>query len=341
MSNNSTLSGNLDQTTLECSFVQPSLIGLLVVNVLLLLFLSYKIIKFIFMAPETKLERKTKNYRLIILAFIFLSLLVRAFFGFYKLFTPNDAYSNGESPFSIGLIAINCIPLAFFVSIASVFSYYWHNLYTSFERVNGSANQRSKVFKIFLIVANASLYIIFATLITVALTTLWDKSLVALNILFMVYLILSTAMLAVHGTRLYERALRLMTYAGNVVKSTSGFLITYRTLLFCCAIKIINCASSIYFEVTGSFVKILFREDGQCDIWIWVAYMITFIIVGEYVLYGSLILLLDFNANKAKTGSVDDRTQVVDGRSLIGEGKEYSPFSMENSDEEASGSEKA
>ena len=339
-SNDSTISGNVDHTAQECSFVQPSLISLLVVNVLLLLFLSYKIIKFIFMKPETKLERKTKNYRVIILAFIFLSLLVRAFFGFYKLFTPNNGYSNGDSALSVGLIAFNCIPIAFFVSIASVFSYYWHNLYTSFERANGSANRRSKIFKVFLIAANASLYVIFAALITVSLTTQWAYSLLALNILFMVYLIISTAMLAVHGTRLYDRALKLMTYAGNVVKSTSGFLVTYRTLLFCCAIKTINCAASIYFEVTGTFIKIMFRADGQCDIWIWTAYMLTFIIIGEYVMYASLILLLDFNANKAKTGSVDDRTQVVvDGRSLLGEGREYSPFVMESPGNEESGAE--
>ena len=70
----------------------------------------------------------------------------------------------------------------------------------------------------------------------------------------------------------------------------------------------------------------------------WLGYMVIFIIFGEYIVYGCLILLLDFNANKAKTSSLDNKNQLIDERPLIGEGKVYSPFSMENSANEESNS---
>ena len=278
-------------------YLEYSIIGLLVLNLILLLYLSYKLYIFKTRKSVSSLEKKNRRYRGFIFGFIFLALLIRGSFEITQVIYINQSSSSTVFS-SIGTL-IDSLPVLLFISIASAFSYFWYEIYSSFDEHLNSQKQTSWRFKFILILVNVVLYLGYIALANAYLSYEWKYTLLTLHSICLLSLIFCTILLKVHGSNLYKKVLTLVSYTGRNVRSSRGFRSIYIILLVCCVLRCIKECISIYFSlaVGDNILKELANAEYLSLL---IVYVILFYVLGEYGLFLSLIKLMDFYGDKAK-----------------------------------------
>jgi len=331
------------ETSLMDPYINYTNISLLILNVIMMIYLSCKLYSLFRAKPISYFERRNRRYRIIIFILIFIGLLLRgAYQGdqiYQAILYDNTAHLE---PFAL---VIDALPSLLFVSIACAFSYFWYALYSSFDEDEEGSEHKSTRFRALLVAVNISLYSLFIACSVLHLSLGSKVLAIIMRSMCVLALIFSTILLKVHGQRLYDRALKLVSYTGRAVKSSSGFRRIYRILLFCCGLKTIKEAVILYFSV---FVGLDFLQD--LDIInegyylpIFIGYVVFFYVIGEYGLFLSLIKLLDSYANKSKISFAEgDPKRTTHESLLLGNDYEgynqnrelhYNPFSKENNEE--------
>lgn len=278
-------------------YLEYSIIGLFILNLILLLYLSYKLYVFKTRKPISSLEKQNRRYRGFIFVFIFLALLIRGSFEITQVIYINQSSSSTVFS-SIGTL-IDSLPVLLFISIASAFSYFWHEIYSSFDEHLNLQKQSSWRLKFILVLVNVVLYLGYVALANAYLTYDWKYTLITLHSICLLSLIFCTILLKVNGSNLYKKVLTLVSYTGRNVRSSRGFRSIYLILLTCCALRCIKECISIYFSIAvgDNILKELANAEYLSLL---ILYVVFFYVLGEYGLFLSLIKMLDFYADKAK-----------------------------------------
>lgn len=278
-------------------YLEYSIISLLVLNIILLVYISYKLYIFKTRKPISSLEKKNRRYRGFIFAFIFLALVIRGSFEITQVIYINQSSSSTVFS-SIGTL-IDTLPVLLFISIASAFSYFWHEIYSSFDEHLNFQRQTGWRLKFILILVNVVLYLGYIALANAYLTYDWKYTLMTLHSICLVSLISCTILLKINGSNLYKKVLTLVSYTGRNVRSSRGFRLIYIILLVCCGLRCIKECISIYFSIAvgDNILKELANAEYLSLL---ILYIVLFYVLGEYGLFLSLIKLLDFYADKAK-----------------------------------------
>lgn len=321
-------SEEVDNNQNQLLYTKTSIIILLILNLLVLTFVSYRIYLF---RKNNEYPRQGKQYRGWIYFLIFMALLLRGLDEATRIFnlanTGSDQISNEI------VVILDDLPVLLFITIASAFAHYWHNIYRSFDnQTSFKANFQSLRFKICLILFNLMLYAGFIALAVVYFVKEWHYATVIIHSLFFASLALHTFLLKVHGSRLHDRTHKMVVYTGREVRS-SGFKVIYHILLICCVLRSIKEVVTIYLSIQfgdDPLVDLLNIGDGLYLLAL-VAFVGLFYVLGEYCLFLALVLCLEFYASKSRlTISTED-----DGRNinscLLDDDHHYqncSPFSM-------------
>jgi len=222
-------------------YTKTSIIILLIFNLLVLIFVTYRMCLFF---KNNDYPRQGKQYRGFIYFLIFLALLLRGIDEAARLFNLINAGANQISNEIV--VILDDLPVLLFVTIASAFAHFWHNLYRSFDRQTSfKANFQSLRFKICLILFNLMLYAMFIALAVIYFIKKWHYATIIIHSLFFACLVLNTFLLKIHGSRLHDRTHKLIVYTGREVRS-SGFKAIYRILLFCCVLRAIKEVFTIF-----------------------------------------------------------------------------------------------
>jgi len=303
------LFGSNPDNPLKHPSIEYAVLGLLLVNISLMIYLAYKLYKLIRSNPWTYFEKRNRRYRIFIFALIFSGLLLRGAFEGDQIYKAvlYDATTHLESY----ALVIDALPSLLFVSIACAFSYFWYALYSSFDEDEDGVERKRVKFRALLIAVNMTLYTTFIACSVFHLSREGKVFSILMRSMCIAGLIFSTILLKIHGNRLYDRALRLVNYTGRTVKSSSGFRKTYLILLVCCVLKWVKEGVVLYFSVTAGedlLQDLDYLEEGYY-LSIFIAYVIVFYVVGEYGLFLMLIKLLDSYANKSRIsfGSQDPK----------------------------------
>lgn len=294
-----------DPSPSEENALRDSAIVLLTLNVVLIIYLSYRLYKYFRYTPNSAFEKKNRHHRSFIYLLILVSLLLRGASQVFQML--------GKHRHTVGLtilVITEALPTLLFVSIAGTFAYFWHKIYSSF--CAEPHTQIGKKFKVFLVIFNVLLYLTFGTLATLNLTQTWQYNPNYIHSVFLGSLILSTILLLIHGSRLYKRTMEFIDYTRRNIKSASaeGFRRIYFILIVCCLLKCLKEVLTITFANTmgvRNLLRHLAESKDEYYIAGFVAYIVFFYVIGEYLLFFSLILLLESYANKAKLICGDDR----------------------------------
>jgi hypothetical protein len=298
-----------------------STIGLFILNIILLLYISYKLYLFKTRKPSSSVDKQNRRYRGLIFGFIFLALIIRGSFEITLVIYISDNPSSTVFS-SIGTL-IDSLPILLFISIASAFSYFWHEIYSSFdEHLNFPKQSRSWRLKFILILINVALYLGYIALVNAYICYQWQSTLVTLHSVCLLSLIFCTVLLKINGSNLYNKVLTLVSYTGRNVRSSRGFRLIYIILMVCCILRCIKECISIYFAVVvgENIFKAMTEAEGGAYLSLLILYIVLFYVLGEYGLFFSLIKLLDFYADKAKVtcstieGHPDSRVSLIQDR---------------------------
>ncbi|RZK14524.1 MAG: hypothetical protein EOO43_16240 [Flavobacterium sp.] len=278
-------------------YMKTSVISLLILNFLMLVFVSYRIYQ---SRKDNNYSKNSKQYRGFIYFLIFVALFLRGIDEVARIVKLSSS-----DPYQISnyiVVILDDIPVLLFVSIASAFAHFWHDLYKNFEHPTSfKANFQSLRFKICLILFNLLLYAMFIALSVVYITLKWHYATVIIHALFFGSLVIHTFLLKTHGSRLRDRTHKLIVYTGREVRS-SGFKVIYRILLVCCVLRSIK-------EIVTIYLSLHFGDDPLNDLSQigdglyllgLVMYIGLFYVLGEYCLFLALILCLEFYANKSR-----------------------------------------
>lgn len=293
------LYGSSSDNSIKHPYVVYTIASLLAINLILIIYLSYKLVILCRRKDKSNFERKNRRYRVLIFVLIFLSLFLRASFEGYQIYST--LYYDTTTHMEPLVLIIDALPSLLFVSIACVFCYFWYELYSSFDDSPEPVEQRVNRKRTILVTINLTLYLAF---IVCSVFHLVKDNLayeVGVRIMCALSLLFSMIMLKIHGSRLYHRALKLISYTGRIAKS-SGFRVMYVILLFCCALKLIRETIIIYFSISvgEDLLQDLDNIQEGFHISIFIVYVIIFYVLGEYGMLFSLILLLNSYANKTK-----------------------------------------
>lgn len=303
------LYGSSSDNSIKHPYVVYTIISLLAINLILIVYLSYKLFSLCSKKVKSNFEKKNRRYRVLIFILIFQSLLLRAAFEGDQIYST--LYYDTTTHMKPLVLIIDALPSLLFVSISCVFCYFWYELYSSFEDSSETVEQRVNRKKTILVTINLILYLAFIVCSIFHLINDNKVFAVAMRIMCALSLIYSIIMLKVHGSRLYNRALRLISYNGRIAK-TSGFRVMYVILLCCCVLKLIKEAIIIYFSISvgEDLLQDLDNIQEGYHISIFILYVIVFYVFGEYGLLFSLTLMLNSYANKSKvsfTGNDDNK----------------------------------
>jgi len=294
-------------------YLKTSIICLLILNFLMLVFVSYRIYLSRKESKDNPYPRTGKRYRGLIYFLIFVALFLRGIDEAARLVKLS---MNDSKQISNNLVVIlDDLPVLVFVSIASAFAHFWHSLYKNFEnRTSFKANFQSLRFKICLILFNLVLYAGVIALAVVYCTLNWHWATVIIHGLFFASLVLHTFLLKTHGSRLRDRTHKLIVYTGREVRS-SGFKMIYRILLVCCVLRSIK-------EVVTIYLSLKFGDDPLYDLsqigdglylLALVLYVGLFYVLGEYCLFLGLIICLEFYASRSRLNTLSTEP---DGRNI-------------------------
>lgn len=292
---------------LKRPYINYTNISLLFLNIMMMVYLICKLYSLLKAKPLSYFERRNRRYRILIFVLIFIGLLLRgAYEGdqiYQTIFYDTTAHLE---PFAL---VIDALPSLLFVSIACAFSYFWYALYSSFDEDEEGSEQKSRKFRALLVAVNISLYSLFIACSVLHLSLGSRVLSIIMRSMCIVALIFSTILLKVHGQRLYDRALKLVSYTGRTVKSSSGFRTIYRILLFCCVLKWVKEAVILYFSIFlgPDLFQDLNNIHESYYLPIFIGYVLFFYVIGEYGLFLSLIKLLDSYANKSKISFGDPK----------------------------------
>jgi len=276
-------------TSEDTSFPKYSLILLLSLNTVLIIFLSYKIFKLCFQSTTSYFEKKNTSYRFQTFVLILIALVLREMAYGLHLYTLVS--KDKPSYYSSLLLISDTFPALLFITLATTSAYYWHETYRSYdqmyERIK-TPDIRRKCFKIFLVIFNTLLYICFTVLM---LIYIFQKSIgiaYLMKIILIPCLFLSLILLLFHGNALHDKTVMLVNYTGRKI-NTGGFKVIYGILLFCCTMKGIQ--EVIMLSLSGN-------DEMNISLSLFIAYLIIFEVIGEFLAFFALVLLLEKNANK-------------------------------------------
>lgn len=300
--------------SLKHSYIEYTVIALLFINSILIGYLAYKLFILCRTKFKSNFEKKNQRYRIFIFVLILIALILRAIFGADQIY--NTLQSDSTSYLEPAVLIIDALPSLIFVSIACAFSYFWHELYSSFEDSEYDHDEKNTKFKTLLITVNATLYFTFIACSILHISENSEAFALVMRSICVLSLIFSTIMLKIHGSRLYHRALKLISCTGRVAKS-SGFRTMYIILLICCVLKTIKEGIILYFTATAGEDLLQDLDDIKDGYFlsIFFSYVVVFYLFGEYGMFLSLILLLNSYANKSRvsfgTDNMIKKTQEV------------------------------
>ena len=287
-------------TKIKHPYIDYTIGCLLLINVALILFLAYKLFRLWKRKPKSNFDRRNRRYRVFIFILIFLALVLRACFEGDQIYSTLkfDSSTHVEPV----VLMIDVLPSLLFVSIACAFSYFWFELYSSFSDDFETMEYKSIQYKRLLVSVNALLYLTFISSSVFHVLQESKACEIIVRSMCILGLIFSTVMLKIHGSRLYDRAIKLVIYTGSTVKSSNGFRTIYITLLVCCVLKWIKEGLLLGFSISAGedLLQDLDGIQGGFSLPVFVCYVIVFYVFGEYGVFVSLILLLDAYANKSR-----------------------------------------
>ncbi len=303
-------------------FIKCSLNILFVLNALLLIFLFYKLCKLQFQAFESFMEKKNISYRFKTFLLIFVAIIIKEIaivLHLLPLFSSEKpAYFN-----SILLIS-DTLPSLLFITIATTSTYYWHEIYSSYDEMFGITQkiERKNWFKLFVILFNIILYIAFTILIMLYIFQNAIDAPQILSIILIPSLFLSLILLVFHGRILHDKTIVFVNYTGRRI-GAGGFKVIYRILLLCCLLKGIH--EVLMLSLSG-------QDDTSLSPPLFIVYFIVFDLFGEFGVFFALVILFERNAKRyeIERASLETGLIVDDGE----EEKNASSLSFDSKNEE-------
>jgi len=264
------------------------LAALLVINVLLVLYVTFKLCyllyKFCSAPPADKKSYKSR-FQIFGLILIYL-LLVGASRGLHLFEIFTDQIVQKHNPL---LLIIDTVPTLFFITITTTFAYRWYKIYSSYDEAYQARNQGFNNLKVFLIVFNLAFYLSFIALSIYYAFHLTFNAPIIMQGILIPGLVGGAYLLTKHGNTLQDKTVKLLNYTGRKVQ-TSGFRTIYRILIFCCWLKCIQEIVAIVFSGT---------DEITMPFGWFIGYATVFDVVGEYGVFLSIILLLERNAARS------------------------------------------
>ena len=315
----------------------------LVVNSILLVYTTMKLILLIKRSNLLKIDQMYGSSRVKIFFLIAGALTSRVICestAIYEYYTQKNGDDQVESEFNIVFfLFVDNAPLLCFISIASLFVTSWHNHYMSLERDNSFQHKRTKTkYERFLQAFNALIYISFCVLLGLYTVFGTAQELIIMAAMFFVGLITVTILLIKIGRELFTTIIALLNSTGQIIKSSVGFKVIFRLLVFCCFIKSLQQLIIMYSRLNSQndVISILnFLNIGMRDYNLYFTiYVAVFYLIGESGLFLCLILLLNAMADKSSqllSASVTTVEQVAISRGPNAR-KSDSSLSMEDAE---------
>lgn len=275
-----------------------------VLNIGLLFYTGYKLFKISRTLESPKMEKLYSDCRTLIFVLIFLALIFRCGFQahyIYGFYTQVDESTAGLDILGI----IQKIPILLFISIASAFSNFWHQIYTSFEDFETMSSKHEK-YGTSVLFFNIALYIIFIILVALSCAISANDVVVAIFAILFIGLVAGTLAILITGKKLHDKAVKLINYTGRTVKSTNGFRTIYFLLIAFCLIKCIQQALCIYCQIVYASDSVVTDIGGTNSYVFSVVYEIIVYALGESGFFLCLTIMLNVYARRTQTFLTSD-----------------------------------
>lgn len=277
-----------------------------VLNMGLLFYTGYKLNKIARSLETPKIKKLYGDCRTLVFVLIFMALILRC--GFQAHYIYSFYAQENESTLEKDILAIiQKIPILLFISIASTFSNFWHQIYTSFEDYD-SMTTKHKKYGDRVLLCNIALYIAFVVLVALECAIRANGVVVAIYSISFIGLVAATLAILITGKKLHEKAVKLVNYTGRTVKSTNGFRTIYFLLITFCLIKCIQEALCIYCLIAYSSSSVIdyLALGGSNSYAFGIAYEIIVYALGESGFFLCLTIMLNIYANKTQTFLTSD-----------------------------------
>lgn len=276
-----------------------------VLNMGLLFYTGYKLIKIARSLEAPRIRKLYGDCRTLVFVLIFMALILRCAFQadyIYGFYTQDSQSAVEKDIWDI----IQKIPILLFISIASTFSNFWHQIYSSFEDYD-TLSKRHERYGTTVLVCNIALYTSFIVLVALGCAIRANGVVVAIYCISFIGLVASTLAILITGKKLHEKAVKLVNYTGRTVKSTNGFRTIYFLLITFCLIKCIQEALCIYCQIIYSSSVITGLDVGGPNSYVFgIVYEIVVYALGESGFFLCLIIMLNIYAKKSQTFLTSD-----------------------------------
>lgn len=278
--------------------VQIGYISIASCNTLLLLWLIYLIIKISREKYGSKFQARNYKFRLFIYSLMSFTTSVRILNDVMQYVNLTKYQSFVQTPLS-WLLLIS--PSLFLLSISSIFAYYWHEIYNSFDELSSIVRKKNKIQKTVLALFNAIHYVA-ALIIGIIFLIYSDAELlnIFLSIVFS-SLLIATGLIVYHGINMHIKVKKILSAIDKHIKSFKTIYCIMLMMTVGCLIKIITFGLLIYGFFQAGFqlyLQVFEIDDTYFNLLLILSWLSS--ILGEDIVFICLICFLQSASSKSK-----------------------------------------